>query len=90
MVPAALLCTIALFVMQTLSMKVQHADTLPRKLLVNCAAAALAALGPSPRTPDQVAAATGLPMPRVQTALFELELTGAAAAQPGHTYIAVR
>ena len=54
------------------------------------AAAALAALGPSPRTPDQVAAATGLPMPRVQTALFELELTGAAAAQPGHTYIAVR
>lgn len=44
MVPAALLCTIALFVMQTLSMKVQHADTLPRKLLVNCAAAALAAL----------------------------------------------
>lgn len=54
------------------------------------AAAALAALGPTPRTPDQVAAATGLPMHRVQTALFELELAGAAAAQPGHTYTALR
>ena len=30
-----LLCTIILFVLQTLSMKLQHAEHLPQKLLVN-------------------------------------------------------
>ncbi len=32
-----LLCTIILFVLQTLSMKLQHAEHLPQKLLANCA-----------------------------------------------------
>ena len=38
-----LLCTIILFVLQTLSMKLQHAEHLPQKLLVNCAFSLLAA-----------------------------------------------
>ncbi len=40
-----LLCTIILFVLQTLSMKLQHAEHLPQKLLVNCAFSLLAAAG---------------------------------------------
>ena len=39
-----LLCTIILFVLQTLSMKLQHAEHLPQKLLVNCAFSLLAAV----------------------------------------------
>ena len=38
-----LLCTIILFVLQTLSMKLQHAEHLPQKILVNCAFSLLAA-----------------------------------------------
>ena len=38
-----LLCTIILFVLQTLSMKLQHAEHLPQKLLVNSAFSLLAA-----------------------------------------------
>ena len=54
------------------------------------AAAALAALGPVPRTPDEVAAAAGLPIQRALVALAELEFAGAAAVQPGHSYIALK
>lgn len=54
------------------------------------AAAVLAMLGPVPATPDAVAAATGLPMPRVLAALMELEFAGAVTAHPGHAYTAGR
>ena len=54
------------------------------------AAAALAALGPVPRTADEVAAAAGLPIQRALVALAELEFAGAAAVQPGHSYIALK
>ncbi len=54
------------------------------------AAAALRALGPTPRTPDQVCADTGLPIHQVLAALCELEFAGAAAVAPGHTYIALK
>ena len=46
------------------------------------AAAALAALGPVPRTPDEVAAAAGLPIQRALVALAELEFAGPPPCSP--------
>ena len=48
-----------------------------------------AALGPTPKGVDELAAATGLPASRVLAACTELELYGGAQSQPGRRYVAL-
>lgn len=49
-------------------------------------AAALAVLGPTPKSLEQLAAESGLPVGRLLAALTELELTGRAVALAGRQY----
>lgn len=53
------------------------------------AQAVYAALGPTPKGVDELAAATGLPASRVLAACTELELYGGAQSQPGRRYVAL-
>lgn len=53
------------------------------------ARAVLAALGPTPSTPEALSTAAALPLARTLAALTELELFGAAAPAAGHQYVAV-
>ena len=48
-----------------------------------------AALGPTPKGVDELAAATGLSASRVLAACTELELYGGAQSQPGRRYVAL-
>ena len=53
------------------------------------AQAVYAALGPTPKGVDELAAATGLSASRVLAACTELELYGGAQSQPGRRYVAL-